>query len=680
MKRVFLSVLAPALFGAGFDWQTPVLLDARNPRLGRDARGALYLAAGPSVLKLAPGGRERIWRREVNGVIGYMAVGADGSLALSVQSETEATILRWRTDGEPIYSFRFAGSVAGLAMNAAGEVFVGGFGPLGVEPTPGAVRTGVDRHVLLKLLGDGRLAWRAVGIASAHMAFDRQGNIVVAGSHASSQPASITTTPGAYQPVSGLSFCGGFVGFPCPQQFLTKITGDGSRVLWATWLTGGNDTPRGVAIAEDGSVVVAGTTSIRSYPVTSDALVRQYPSRVAPGFRVTRDSSGFVSHLSADGTRLLYSTFVGGTGADSVLGLSLAPGGVLTVVGGTSSTDFPGATPLPERCSPRDSLLDDPPPAGTFAAPESRRQGYVARLSGFGRRVEAVTRTGGSAAATFGLAVDPEGTALVLTASDRFDLAFIPGGYQEEPGTRGAGSGTWLGAWRASAPEARTACVVDAASFGSTARLVPGQLVTLFGRELGPAEAVSFDTETGRAPLELAGVRVLFDGLPAPVLYAGEGQVNVVAPFSLPESGIVQMTIERNGEVSGRRALAATRRSPQVFGGAVINDDGTVNSRTNPAELGSVVSVFLNGLGRAAGVADGVVSRPPLGRLDLKVEIEPNFADLGLDYAGPAAGQVSGVWQVSLRLRGGEGVPYSFRMSVDGVPVLPADNFIWVRR
>jgi len=88
-----------------------------------------------------------------------------------------------------------------------------------------------------------------------------------------------------------------------------------------------------------------------------------------------------------------------------------------------------------------------------------------------------------------------------------------------------------------------------------------------------------------------------------------------------------------------------------------MNQDGTINSASNPAELGSIVSIFATGLGPVTPVPrDGAVAIPPLGTNVLPAVI--GIPSIGVkssgetvlepQYAGPAPFQVYGVSQVNL--------------------------------
>ena len=118
-----------------------------------------------------------------------------------------------------------------------------------------------------------------------------------------------------------------------------------------------------------------------------------------------------------------------------------------------------------------------------------------------------------------------------------------------------------------SAPRILPAAVINAADL-TPMPVSPGEVVTLFGTDLGPPSGAGARPDTsGQIGTNLAGVRVLFDGIAAPILYAQSYQVNAVVPFSIAPKNNVQVQVEYNGRqsdpvpigVPARSAIAARR-------------------------------------------------------------------------------------------------------------------------
>ena len=205
------------------------------------------------------------------------------------------------------------------------------------------------------------------------------------------------------------------------------------------------------------------------------------------------------------------------------------------------------------------------------------------------------------------------------------------------------------------------ACLLNSASLSVPNSIAPGEIVTIPGRGLGPAAGVVFQLDQqGRVPSTLGGTRVLFDGAPAPVLYASDGQVNAIAPFHLMPGSSVTLTVESQGRTTPPTTVAVQATQPGLFtldgsgGGPVLafNQDGTLNTPANPAALGSIVTLFANGTGVTnpasveGAVAPSIEARPVGQSL---VELE-GAANLDVLYYGPSPGSLTSITQMNLRL------------------------------
>jgi uncharacterized protein (TIGR03437 family) len=144
--------------------------------------------------------------------------------------------------------------------------------------------------------------------------------------------------------------------------------------------------------------------------------------------------------------------------------------------------------------------------------------------------------------------------------------------------------------------------------------------MTLFGDHLGPAAGESFTLQEGHVPSTLAGTSVAVDGVPAPVLYAQNNQLNFIAPWSLRTDGArVPICVTANAMSSCLYAPTLSNAAGffsvnnQV---AAINQDGTINSPDHPAHAGSYVSLYFTGGGNLEGsTIDGGVAGFELQRI-----------------------------------------------------------------
>jgi uncharacterized protein (TIGR03437 family) len=186
--------------------------------------------------------------------------------------------------------------------------------------------------------------------------------------------------------------------------------------------------------------------------------------------------------------------------------------------------------------------------------------------------------------------------------------------------------GAYLSAvdFAAAAPGPSIACVLDGGNLSHVGAVAAFQLISIFGSNLGPATPVQ---APDGSPASTGGVSITFDGAPAQLLYASASQINVaVPPPPLPtttsQKSATVMQLTYNG-ISVQRQFAFTASNLNLFADSstvlnpcpnvpstsngyqavAVNADGSANSCTNPAKLGSTVSLFAHGAG-------GFVSAP----------------------------------------------------------------------
>lgn len=200
--------------------------------------------------------------------------------------------------------------------------------------------------------------------------------------------------------------------------------------------------------------------------------------------------------------------------------------------------------------------------------------------------------------------------------------------------------------------------IVHAASFDRGMTIAPGQIVSIFGANLGPVGGVSLRLEGNRVSNELGGTQVLLNGEPIPLLYVGASQVNVIVPYTLP-SNRVRFEVRTAAGTSDPVELFVTSNNPGIFSrngsgqgqGAILNQDFSINSADNPARRGEVVMVF----GTGGGLADRPIDAAELAGADLWRLRDGASAVLGgmqavVEYAGAAHGLVNGVNQFNVRI------------------------------
>jgi uncharacterized protein (TIGR03437 family) len=174
--------------------------------------------------------------------------------------------------------------------------------------------------------------------------------------------------------------------------------------------------------------------------------------------------------------------------------------------------------------------------------------------------------------------------------------------------------------------------LTNGASFvGAT--VSPGELVSVFGGFRSPNLTM-----------------ITFNGLSAPILYAGIFQINTVIPFEVAGETSVMAVATVDGMNSAPFAVALTDTSPAIFMGGILNDDNSLNSASNAATAGTVVQMFGTGAGVwKPALADGsiVPLTPPFPVPSAKVSLTIGGLPAQIQYAGAAPGLIAGVLQVN---------------------------------
>jgi uncharacterized protein (TIGR03437 family) len=237
--------------------------------------------------------------------------------------------------------------------------------------------------------------------------------------------------------------------------------------------------------------------------------------------------------------------------------------------------------------------------------------------------------------------------------------------------------------------------VLNAASFAS-GPVAPGEIVSIFGTQIGPTTAATLTlNSSGKVATSLGGVTVSFSGYLAPLVYVSSTQINAIVPYELSGNKGPFVEVTFAGQKSNEPSLQLTTSAPGLFTingtgsgpGAILNADGSVNTQTNPATAGSIIVIYMTGEGLTtpAGVTGGVtaVNASGTGPLtpapQLAVSVLIGGQPAQLDFAGEAPYMVAGVMQVNAT------VPATTRTGANSVTVQVGKNVstsgvtVWVR-
>jgi uncharacterized protein (TIGR03437 family) len=183
-----------------------------------------------------------------------------------------------------------------------------------------------------------------------------------------------------------------------------------------------------------------------------------------------------------------------------------------------------------------------------------------------------------------------------------------------------------------------------------------GEVLSIFGTNLGPAGGATMQLDaSGHVTKQLAGTQVLFDGIPAPLLYVSPEQVNTVVPFEVV-GPVTQVVLQYNAQQSSAVATPVAAASPALFSlsgagngqAAIVNADGTINSPNSPSLAGSVVSLFATGLGLdIPDTDDGTIAQVAVS-VPAAVSVSIGGQPANVRYVGAAPGLVAGVFQINV--------------------------------
>jgi uncharacterized protein (TIGR03437 family) len=206
--------------------------------------------------------------------------------------------------------------------------------------------------------------------------------------------------------------------------------------------------------------------------------------------------------------------------------------------------------------------------------------------------------------------------------------------------------------------------IVNSASYVG-GQIAPGEMFTIFGTSLGPTPAVRMAMDANnRVATRLAGIQVLCNGIPAPLLYAAATQIAAIAPYGLAGSPVASIVVTANGQTSNTVTLPVVTTVPAIFTadssgagpGSIANPDSTANSAANPAAKGSIVMLYVTGEGQTIpqGITGQITSlldaAPWVPQPVLRVSVTVDGRPAAVRFYGEAPGVVAGVMQLNIEI------------------------------
>jgi uncharacterized protein (TIGR03437 family) len=370
----------------------------------------------------------------------------------------DAFLAKFSPAGALVYLTYLGGSgddfALGLALDASGNVWLaGGTSSSNFPVTPNAYQkryAGSGGNQLMRLgdaffarigpAGDLQYAsyfgGRNDDLASA-IVIDAKGSVYLTGSTSSRD---FPVTPGAFQ----VNFGGGggenmypkygnVVPFDAGDAFVAKFDPTGTQLIFSSYLGGFlDDMATAIAVDPAGNIYVAGSTISGNFPTTAGTLRPTYQGKDTTNNIFWNFGDGFITKFDPTLSRLIYSTYLGGSGDDFLSAMIVDRAGSVYVTGSASAADFPttkgSAQPVfrgPSHPGGADQLYGD---------------AFVTKLNPVGNGMVFSTFVGGGGDDVgMAIALDPSGNVYVagLTNSANFPVttgavqsAFAGGGKQ----------------------------------------------------------------------------------------------------------------------------------------------------------------------------------------------------------------------------------------------------------
>ena len=292
-----------------------------------------------------------------------------------------------------IYSTYLGGSdadnIAGIAVDAAGNVYLTGYTQSKNFPTANAIQAGLSdgQHAFVTKInaaGSALVYSTYLGGSASEtgegIAVDQVGNVYATG----------YTTSTNFPMANALkATCDG------RDAYVTKINATGSAFVYSTCLGGsGNDSGKGIQVDAAGNVYVTGATSSTNFPTVN-------PIQATNAGPASFPQDVFVSKINAAGTALVYSTYLGGSGFDDARGIAIDPSGNAYITGFTQSTNFPTANAIQ-------------PAKGAINGSTASRDAFVTKINAAGSALVYSTYLGGTTDQIgYAIAADASGNAYV---------------------------------------------------------------------------------------------------------------------------------------------------------------------------------------------------------------------------------------------------------------------------
>ena len=623
----------------------PVTSGAFQTKYGGQGGNLCNPGGDAFVAKLNPSGTQLIYSTYLGGSQD------DGASAIAIDSAGNAYIAGATlstnfpvTSGVVQPAFKGGGgepgrpSCNGLPLVDTGDAFVAKLNPAG------------SALVFSTYLG-GSLDDAALAIT-----IDSSQNVYVVGATISSN---FPTTPGAYQTTfGGLDAMNNFY-FNYGDAFVTVLNSSATAFKFSTYLGGaGDDSADAVVLDSSGNIYVGGSTESQFFPTTPTAVQGSYGGYVTPPENIEQSmGDAFVARFSPSGA-LTYSTFLGGFNNDEGASLAVDSSGLIYVAGTTDSSNFPVTSDAYQKNFAGDGGQFMYTPVG---------DGFLAVINPNSRNLVYSTYFGGSMDDAFvTLTRDSSGNVWVVGNTISPDFPTTLNAFQKTFGGLNGNHGPPHGdallvkftGFNSGGPTVTG--IQNAAGYTSNT-VSPGMIFVLYGTGLGPSEITSgyngnnFSTQIG-------GVQILFNNVPAPLLYASSGVTSGVVPYEVAGQTNVQIVANNGSQNSSAFTVPVAATVPGLFSSSytgsgqalgfnAINGQLTLNAASNPVPPGQTVVLY----GTGEGLTNPQSQDDGLGPINATHPVANVTATVGgfpatVVYIGSVYGEIEGLFQINLQL------------------------------
>lgn len=589
------------------------------------------------------------------------------SKALQTQPNANGTgfVIKLTNDGSTIlYSTYFGGelgqtSISSLATDANGNLYLTGttnaadfphttgmpFGQVKGQGAPPLIGGAIIASISAagdKILYAGALVGSTLTCSEGSSCFfaprittgigisvDAAGNAYVAGN---TNATDLPTTTGA---LSSAGF----------GAFIAKVNPGGGGLSYLTYLSPGQLGLLGVISAEStlsaievdaaGNAYLAGSTNDSNFPATAGSFQPAFGGPPSTSGAPPSTPEAFLARLKPDGSQLAWATYLGGAGQAAAQSIAVDASGNVWSTGTAASATFPNAN-------------------GWSAGTE-----FLVGLNSAGSKLTySALYPAGTIAQS--IALDPSGL-IHVAGSNGFISAISP----------------------TTAPTMKLFDFQNAFGGNVTARISPAEVISIYGPGIGPSAAATAAPTSGFYPKTLAGVQLTINGMNMPLLYVSANQINAVVPMEIAPEASATVRVINGTAVSPDYPVWILAAAPQAFP-TVVNQDGTINSQTNPAKGASTVTFYATGWqSNFSPLADGQVATVAedacQGACQAFSNSNLNGPTATVLYGGAAPGIVAGVTQFNVHI-GALPAPLSlipFNFNVTG-PSTVAET-VWIK-